>query len=75
MHVQDILVGAVAAALGIAMVAGAAYGATWLLERRGARSLIAVIGKPAARVVLGAIGLALVALGTAIALGWRLNWL
>jgi hypothetical protein len=36
-------------------------------------SLVAGLGKPASRAVLGLTGLALIALGIALALGWRLN--
>jgi ABC-type tungstate transport system substrate-binding protein len=75
MQSQDIFFGAITAALGIAMMVGASLGGRWLLERRGARSLVAAIGRPAARIVLGLLGLALIALGIAVALGWRLNWL
>ncbi len=75
MHMQDIVVGGITAALGCVTTAGAALGASWLLERRGARTLGNAFGKPAARVCLVVVGLMLVALGTAIALGWRLNWL
>ena len=68
-------VGGVAAAFGVALLVGAALNAAWLLERRGARTLVAGLGQPAARAVLGLVGLALIALGIALALGWRLNWL
>jgi hypothetical protein len=75
MQVQDIFVGGITAALGCVMTAGAALGASWLLERRGARTLVNAFGQSAARVCLAVVGLALIALGAAIALGWRLNWL
>lgn len=75
MQLQDLVVGGIVAALGMAMVAGAVQGATWLLERRGARTLVNAFGMSAARVLLAVIGLVLIALGVAIALGWRLNWL
>jgi hypothetical protein len=75
MPIQDAFVGGVAAVLGIAIIVGAAGRRSWLLERRGARSLVAALGLPVARVVLGIIGIALIALGALIGLGWRLNWL
>jgi hypothetical protein len=75
MKLQDLFVGGIVAALGMTMVAGAVQGATWLLERRGARTLVGAFGKPTARAILAVAGVALIALGTAIALGWRLNWL
>jgi hypothetical protein len=75
MQSQDVLVGAMAAALGVLIIFGAARGGTWFLERRGARSLVAAFGQPVARVVLALIGGGLIALGALIALGWRLNWL
>ena len=74
MPIQDAFVGGVAAILGIAIILGAAGRRTWLLERRGARSLVAALGQSAARVVLGLIGIALVMLGILIALGWRHHW-
>jgi hypothetical protein len=75
MQTQDILVGAMTAALGLVIILGAAGGRTWLLERRGARSLVEAFGQPAARIVLVLIGFALIILGALLALGWRLNWL
>lgn len=75
MQGQNLLVGSMTAALGLAMIVGSARGASWLLERRGARSLVGAVGQPAARALLAVMGLALIALGIALALGWRLNWL
>ena len=69
MQTQDLFVGAVTTALGMAMSSARVWAATWLLERRGARSLVTTFGNPAARILLGLLGLALIALGTAVALG------
>ena len=74
MPIQDLFVAAVAAALGIALIAGSAAEAAWLMQRRAARRLVEMLGTRAARVVLGAIGIALVALGALVASGWRVDW-
>jgi hypothetical protein len=75
MQSQDVLVGAMAAALGLLTVFGAASGRTWLLERRWVRSLVGTFGQLVARILLALFGVGLIVLGALIALGWRLNWL
>ena len=74
MFVQNVVVGFVAAGLGMLLLAGAAFDGPWLMRLARPRMLAATLGKPAARVVLGLIGAGLIALGAAVALGWRVNW-
>lgn len=74
MPIQDLFMGGISAAAGIAAILGAVFDGPWLMERVHARLLANSIGKPLARVLLGLIGVALVALGAAIALGWRVHW-
>lgn len=75
MFMQDVVVGFVAAGLGLLLIfASASWGEAWLMRYAKPRMLAAAFGQPAARVMLVAIGLALIAVGVAIALGWRVNW-
>jgi hypothetical protein len=75
MQTQDLFIGGVVALFGAALVVGAAQGRNWLLERRAAKALTGRLGPSTARAMLGLAGLALIALGIALASGWRLNWL
>jgi hypothetical protein len=70
----DILVGVVAALFGLFLTAGAALDAPWLMALAKPRLLAKSIGKPAARLLLAVLGVGLVALGIAIARGWRVHW-
>ncbi|MCU0879408.1 MAG: hypothetical protein MUF06_16625 [Pirellulaceae bacterium] len=74
MQTLDLLVGTVAVVLGLAIAGGAAIDGAWLMSLAKPRMLADALGKPAARVVLGLVGLACAALGVAIAAGWRVNW-
>jgi hypothetical protein len=74
MFMQDVVVGCVAAGLGLLLIATASSGEARLLRYAKPRMLAAAFGQPAARVMLVALGLALIAVGVAIALGWRVNW-
>jgi len=74
MEMQNVVVGMVACSLGLILIAGTALDASWLMELGRPRLLAAAIGKPGARLALGLIGLGLIALGIAIALGWRVHW-
>ena len=71
---QDIVVGVVSVGLVLLLIAGAVLDGPWLMQLTRPRMLASALGRPAARLVLGLIGFALVALGIAIALGWRVHW-
>jgi hypothetical protein len=74
MAVHDVFVGTVAGALGLVLVAAAISRGQWLMQLARARMLAAALGETGARVLIGLIGLALLALGAAIAFGWRVHW-
>ena len=74
MFLQDVVVGFVAAGLGLLLIASAASGEAWLLRYAKPRMLAAAFGKPSARVLLALLGVGLIALGIAVALGWRVQW-
>jgi len=70
----DILVGVVASLLGLFLVSGATLDAPWLMSLAKPRLLAGSIGKPAARLLIATIGIGLIALGIAVARGWRVDW-
>lgn len=74
MQLLDVVVGAVSAALGLFLLVGAIVNSRWLMSLRRPRMLAESIGPSAARAILGLVGAAIVALGIAVALGWRVNW-
>jgi hypothetical protein len=74
MPLHDYFVGFVAAVLGCFFLLGAVLDGRWLMALGWPRRLTEMIGKTAARWMLGAIGLGLIVLGGAIASGWRVNW-
>jgi hypothetical protein len=74
MQAQDVLVGTVAALLGLMLLAGGALNAPWLMQLGKPRLLTAAIGPAGARLLVAAIGIALIALGVAIGSGWRIDW-
>jgi hypothetical protein len=71
---QDYFVGFLSAACGCYLMFGAALDAAWLMGLRRPRLLIEALGKTAARWMLGAVGVALIALGGVIVSGWRMDW-
>lgn len=74
MQLHDVVVGAVSSALGLFLLLGALLNSRWLMSLRRPSMLTESIGQPAARAVLGLVGVAMIALGIAVALGWRVNW-
>jgi len=70
----DILVGVVAIFFGLLLACGAALDAPWLMALAKPRLLAESMGKPAARLFIAAIGIGLIALGIAVARGWRVQW-
>jgi hypothetical protein len=74
MQIQDIFVGTVASVVGLVLISGAAVEWHWLMQRPAAQLLTSALGKSVARVVLSAVGVALIAMGLIVALGWRMNW-
>lgn len=74
MNPQDVTVGVVAVVLGVVLLAGAATNTPWLMQLAKTRMLAGAIGLTAARVMLAALGVGLIILGIAIAIGWRVVW-
>ena len=74
MQPQDIAVGAVSIGLGLLLLVGAIGNVPWLMQLRKVRALSGAVGSPAARVLVGLVGAGTIALGVAIAVGWRVNW-
>jgi hypothetical protein len=74
MQPLDLLVGGVAIAFGLALLAGTILDGPWLMSLAKPRLLADAIGRPAARVLLAIVGVGLIVLGVAVARGWRVNW-
>lgn len=74
MQAHDLLVGGLAAIVGLALIAGAIVNGSWLLSLPKFRRLSESIGKAAARVVIALLGIAVIAIGITIASGWRMQW-
>jgi hypothetical protein len=74
MQLHDVVVGAVSSALGLFLLLGSIANSRWLMSLRRPSMLAESIGPRAARAVLGLIGAAMIAIGIAVALGWRVNW-
>ena len=74
MQLPDLVVGTLSIALGVALAAGALLKDSWLMSLAKPRLLADAVGKPAARVLITAVGIGLIVLGVAIALGWRVMW-
>lgn len=72
--IQDMFVGLVAIACGSLLLLGAILDGTPLMSLRKAQWLMEVVGRGPARAIIGAIGLATIALGLLIASGWRVAW-
>jgi len=74
MAVQDLFVGVVAGIVGLVLITAAVFDGQWLMQLAHPRMLAAVLGQTGARILIGLIGLALIALGAAVASGWRVHW-
>jgi len=73
MNVQDVFVGAVAVIIGLLSVAAAVANINWAYQFWLARRVEARFGRRGARVYYAVLGLALIALGCAIATGYVAN--
>jgi small neutral amino acid transporter SnatA (MarC family) len=71
-ELSDLAVGTVTICLGIFLLGVAAVNWHWFYTLRSARLLQTCFGRLGARCVHAALGLALVALGVAITMGYRL---
>jgi hypothetical protein len=74
MSPQDLFVGLVAVIFGCLLVLGAILDGAPLMSLAKPRLLAEAIGRPAARWIIGGIGVAVVAMGILIASGWRMQW-
>jgi hypothetical protein len=74
MQLPDLLVGGLAAIVGLVLTAGAILDGPWLMSLPKLRRLTGAIGKPAARIVIALVGVAVIAAGVTIASGWRMHW-
>jgi small neutral amino acid transporter SnatA (MarC family) len=74
MTALDLVVGAASIGLGILLCVTGAANLDYLQHHSKLRWLTAALGRTGARVVCSIVGLLLVALGVAIALGWRMQW-
>jgi hypothetical protein len=74
MQPQDVFVGVAAGCVGGYFVLGALLDAAWLMNLPKTRLLAETLGRTAARAVLAALGLAVIAIGWLIATGWRIQW-
>ena len=74
MQLPDLIVGTLSIAIGVGLAAGALIKDSWLMSLAKPRLLVEAIGKPAARVLITALGVSLIVLGVAIARGWRIMW-
>ena len=70
----DVVVGVVAIGLGILLFVTGAANSDNLERHSKLRRLTAVIGRTAARFVCVVLGVAFIALGVAVALGWKMLW-
>ncbi len=68
---EDLFVGIVAISIGLFLICSAVVNWNWFYSLRTARWLQQLFGKNGARLVHVLLGLILIALGTAIALGYR----
>jgi len=68
---EDLFVGVVAIALGSMLVTAATVNWSWYYSLRSARFLESKLTRTGARIVHGLLGLALIAVGLAVAAGFR----
>ncbi len=73
MSPADIFVGAVAACLGVWAIYSAMFNTEWCYQLRKAQWLESRLGRGGARIVFALLGLALIAMGAAIAMGFAPN--
>jgi hypothetical protein len=71
---QDLFVGGVAILFGGLLLAGAACDADVLMRLGKSQMLSERLGRGAARGVIAACGVAVIAMGGIIASGWRIAW-
>jgi hypothetical protein len=74
MQPQDLFVGVAAGCVGGYFLLGALLGAPWLMNLPKPRLLVETIGRTMARLILGALGAGIIAMGWLIATGWRIDW-
>ncbi len=74
MPLHDWFVGCVSIVAGLALALAAATNSAWFFELAKPRFLSTALGRTRARIVLTTLGLAFVALGIAIARGYRASW-
>jgi hypothetical protein len=74
MHIPDLVVGALAAAVGVAMIVVAATDSNWLTRLPKSRLLIDAVGKTAARAIIALLGIAIIVMAGLVASGWRIHW-
>jgi hypothetical protein len=74
MNVPDLVVGSLAAMLGLAMLAAAITDSAWLTRLPKSRLLVDAVGKTAARVIIALAGAVLIGLAGLVASGWRIHW-
>lgn len=65
----DLFVGAVAIAIGLFVMSAALFNWEWYYQLHKARWIESICGRSGARVFFGVLGLALIVLGAAIAMG------
>ena len=68
---EDLFVGTVAVVLGALLVTAASVNWAWYYSLRSARFLESKLTRTGARIVHGLLGLALIAVGLAVAAGFR----
>lgn len=74
MNVPDLVVGTMAAAVGVMMIVVAATDSAWLTRLPKSRLLIDAVGKTAARAIIAILGIAIIVMAGLVASGWRINW-
>lgn len=74
MHLPDLVVGIMAAIVGLALFVIALADSPWLARLPKSRWLIDAVGKTAARAIIALLGLTIIALAALVASGWRINW-
>ncbi|MHB8969339.1 MAG: Imm17 family immunity protein [Pirellulaceae bacterium] len=68
---EDLVIGSAALALGVLLIAAAARNWSWCYNLHTSRWLESLFSRNGVRVLHGLLGLGLIALGLAIAQGWR----